>query len=184
MASELKQQISDKLLELVAHGGADKITVRKLAKECHITRQTFYYHFNDIFSAIEWSLQQKMISAARECAEIACRQQSIELFAGKVAAHLYLVRHFLNAKHRAEMEKILLQGVFSFVEYIIKHTEDYAPLSDEDRAFILEFFSCGIMQYMVEKSAAGSFDVKIFSRQMDALIRGRINEAKSLLHFD
>lgn len=180
MSREVKDQIADKLLELAAEGGIEKVTVRQLAERSHISRQTFYNNFEDIFSVTEWQLQRKMREAAEECVGIDNRREAIEKFAERLSNHLYLVRAFLNTKHRAEMEKILLQGIKAFVDYTFAHSDEYRMLTDEDRAFLSEFFSCGTMQYIVDKSEIGSLDVLLFSRQMDMLIASRVNGGKSL----
>ena len=36
-----------------------KITVKSLIEACHISRQTFYYHFQDIMDVLEWSVRQQ-----------------------------------------------------------------------------------------------------------------------------
>ena len=45
-AASLKQQLKEKPL--------DKITVTDLVEDCEVNRQTFYYHFQDIYDLIEW----------------------------------------------------------------------------------------------------------------------------------
>ena len=36
----------------------NKITVRELIEECDINRQTFYYHFDDIYDLMKWMFEQ------------------------------------------------------------------------------------------------------------------------------
>ncbi len=36
----------------------DKITIKEIVDECGLNRQTFYYHFPDIFGLLEWMFQQ------------------------------------------------------------------------------------------------------------------------------
>lgn len=60
MPVDMKSIIADTFLHMVQHGNIDKITVKALIDECHISRQTFYYHFKDIMDVLEWSVQQAM----------------------------------------------------------------------------------------------------------------------------
>lgn len=46
MPIDMKLVISGQFKELVRRGNVDKITVTALIEECHISRQTFYYHFH------------------------------------------------------------------------------------------------------------------------------------------
>ena len=55
MPVDMKSIIADTFLHMVQHGNIDKITVKALIDACHISRQTFYYHFKDIMDVLEWS---------------------------------------------------------------------------------------------------------------------------------
>ena len=55
-----KQAIVDATFGLMEKKSLDKITVTDIVKECHITRQTFYYHFQDIVDMMEWAMRQEM----------------------------------------------------------------------------------------------------------------------------
>lgn len=40
--------------ELLLEKSIDKITINDITEKCGINRQTFYYHFHDIYELIEW----------------------------------------------------------------------------------------------------------------------------------
>ena len=48
MSTKTKDAIVSAFLELVEHEDFDRITVTDLVEMCDISRQTFYYHFDDI----------------------------------------------------------------------------------------------------------------------------------------
>ena len=54
MKGEMRRLISDTFSELVKTQDVDKITVTMLIGECHISRQTFYYHFQDKYELLDW----------------------------------------------------------------------------------------------------------------------------------
>lgn len=58
MPIDMKSVIADTLLTMTQRKGIDKITVKALIEECHISGQTFYYHFQDIMEVIEWAMEQ------------------------------------------------------------------------------------------------------------------------------
>ena len=59
---------------LIQRGNIDKITVKALIEECHISRQTFYYHFQDLMDVIEWTMRQTTRQLSEES-----RKQSREI---------------------------------------------------------------------------------------------------------
>lgn len=46
--ADLKDSISQAAISLVMKKGVKRLTVKDIVEECHITRQAFYYHFEDI----------------------------------------------------------------------------------------------------------------------------------------
>ena len=48
MAVDMKQLIAETLARLLERKSVDKITVKELVETCGISRQAFYYHFQDI----------------------------------------------------------------------------------------------------------------------------------------
>lgn len=54
MASNTKEALGAALKKLLSVKPLDKITVKDLVSECSVNRQTFYYHFNDVYDLLEW----------------------------------------------------------------------------------------------------------------------------------
>ena len=53
MSSFTKKAIMESFLRLVGKKTLDKITVRDIVDECGINRNTFYYHFQDMYAVLE-----------------------------------------------------------------------------------------------------------------------------------
>ena len=58
MAENVKEKIAETFLAMTARKSFDKITIKDLVQECGISRQAFYYHFQDILDVIEWIMQR------------------------------------------------------------------------------------------------------------------------------
>ena len=59
MANNTKQVIAQAYADLIAKKNIDRVTVKDVAEACGITRQTFYYHFQDLLDVIEWSIRHQ-----------------------------------------------------------------------------------------------------------------------------
>ena len=64
MPVNMKNMIADAFLAMTARKSVDKITVKDLVEACDISRQTFYYHFQDILEVIECS--EKLMSGGEK----------------------------------------------------------------------------------------------------------------------
>ena len=54
MSSSTKEALGAALKKMMAIKPIDKITVKDLAEICNVNRQTFYYHFDDVYDLLEW----------------------------------------------------------------------------------------------------------------------------------
>ena len=59
MPVDMKEVIAQAAMKLLIEKHAKKLTVKDIVEECHITRQTFYYHFADIPEMFRWILEQQ-----------------------------------------------------------------------------------------------------------------------------
>lgn len=46
--------LADSLRKLMVTKPLSKISIREITEDCGVNRQTFYYHFHDIFDLLEW----------------------------------------------------------------------------------------------------------------------------------
>ena len=53
MASFTKRAIIESFIRQLQNKPADKITVKDIVEDCGISRNTFYYHFKDIYEVLE-----------------------------------------------------------------------------------------------------------------------------------
>ncbi len=61
-----KQQLASALKVLMAGRPMDKITISDLTAICKIRRQSFYYHFEDIYDLLRWMFQNEAISLLQQ----------------------------------------------------------------------------------------------------------------------
>lgn len=67
MAIDTKKTIAEAALHILMTKDAKRLTVKDVVEECQITRQAFYYHFEDIPALFRWILErdrQKVLEEA------------------------------------------------------------------------------------------------------------------------
>ena len=95
MREDMKSVIADTFSEMLEKEDIDKITVTKLIAECHISRQTFYYHFKNIMDVLEWTFR-------RATQELVQRSLNEEDRLGALTAYVAFVR-----KNKGKFERLL-----------------------------------------------------------------------------
>ena len=59
MSQTTKRALSASLKALLSQRCLDNITVKDIVEDCEVNRQTFYYHFQDIYDLLRWTFEQE-----------------------------------------------------------------------------------------------------------------------------
>ncbi|MFR8977240.1 MAG: TetR family transcriptional regulator [Christensenellales bacterium] len=58
MANTTKRMLSMSLKKLLSKTTLDNITIQDITDDAEVSRKTFYYHFQDIYDLLDWTLQE------------------------------------------------------------------------------------------------------------------------------
>ena len=61
-----KEALAKAFAELLEKRSIDKVTVKDIVAACGVNRQTFYYHFRDIYDLMEWALTAEIEKYTRQ----------------------------------------------------------------------------------------------------------------------
>ncbi len=60
-SGRIKRSLADSLKKLMLQKPLDKITIQELTDSCGIRRQSFYYHFEDIYDLLRWMYEEEAV---------------------------------------------------------------------------------------------------------------------------
>ena len=69
MPVQVKPMIAEAFIRLSKQKNIDKITVKDLVEACGISRQTFYYHFHDVYDLMRWIFEREAANLAQTVRE-------------------------------------------------------------------------------------------------------------------
>ena len=170
MAVNMKSMIAETFMALSKTKDVDKITVMDLVKACHISRQTFYYHFQDILEVIEWSMQQAFQEILTRKMDTDAPEKTICIFIESSSEAAALLKKLLHSKRREQIETILVNAVRSYLQELINRQESKPNLPLADAKVILDFCTYGIVGLLLENCGKKSLDKERIAHQMVRLI--------------
>ena len=144
MAQLTKTALIGAFTRLLEQMPMDQITVQAITAECGVSRNTFYYHFSDIYALLKAMLQRDMdvLLAQRRPGERA--REGLRRLFDYVSARQRIFYHIYTAVGHAAVEQYLLETTGElFMAYIRDTAEGLTP-SEEDLRFI-----CVSYQYML-----------------------------------
>lgn len=62
MADLTRRALAESVTELLNEKPLDKIKIKDITDRCGVTRNTFYYHFQDIYDLLSWILRLRQMS--------------------------------------------------------------------------------------------------------------------------
>ncbi len=174
MPVDMKAMIAGTYLQLVQHGNVDKITVKALIDACHISRQTFYYHFRDIMDVLEWSIQRETTRLVEETLQVEGMGQALKLFISFAVERFPLLRRLLDSQKRVQLEAIMLDAMERYLSEVAKQRPRDVPLSYGDREVLLRFTACGLVGVLLEYGRKPNMDQDLLAAQLERILSGEL----------
>lgn len=145
MPADMKEMIAEAARKLVVDQNVKKLTVKDIVEECHITRQAFYYHFEDIPALLQWILERDAAKLAQEVHAQADAEQGLRRFL-QIAIHASpYIRRGMQSNYRDELERILTQSILDFFRQAVETDHLYPTCSRFEVDFIVKYHAQAIL---------------------------------------
>ena len=145
MAKQTQKFIMSTFMQLLEGESLDKITVRDIVEECEINRNTFYYHYSDIYDLLDDVFRvetEKFMS--EDVDENTTFGEEYERAARFVLKYKKAILHIYDSKKRDVLQNYLETLAFSFISRFVKKEADGYGLPDEDIDYITGFYTHAI----------------------------------------
>ena len=157
LSMQTKKQLAEALKEAMHHKSFSKISVKDIVEVCGINRKTFYYHFEDIYDLLRWTLDLEQKETILKLFDSGDFEDSL----GQVMDHIEKNQYFVNCAYDAVgqmgLKQFFAAGFVNMSTGIIKQAEKKAgcKLDQEYRDFLIRFYAegiaCIIMDWITEK---------------------------------
>ena len=173
MPINMKAVIADAFVSLAQRKNVDKITVKDLVEACGISRQTFYYHFQDILEVIEWSMQQAMQEMLAQSLAVDDTEKALRIFITAAAENQEIIKKLMHSQRREQVERMMFHAI---QDGMMQLARDKAPhdLSFSDLEMAVHFYTYGIVGLLLEYSSMKQLDINRFAHQLNLLLSGRL----------
>ncbi|WP_326907123.1 TetR/AcrR family transcriptional regulator C-terminal domain-containing protein [Sedimentibacter sp. MB31-C6] len=176
-----KNMISAAFFDLTNQKPVDKITVKDIVEKCTITRQTFYYHFQDIMDVIEWSMQQRMEEILNKSLKASSMQEAVRILVSTVEEHPEIINKLMNSQKREQTERLLIITIRSYMQEMIDRKELFMDMKRSDIKMAMNFYSYAIVGILQEiNHNRKDVDLDLISKQIYQLMTGEMFQKKDI----
>ena len=145
MTNATKEAFGSALKQMMDIKPMDKITVKDLVEICGVNRQTFYYHFDDVYDLLEWIFEQ-------DAESVLPKQMTYEHWKSDFMAFFnYLLenRNFVINVYNSNSRLYMLRFFKTKLDFYLRNFVDTVAygknIERNDYEFIVDFYSSCIV---------------------------------------
>ena len=145
MASTTKESLGAALKQMLTVKPIDKITVKDLVEICGVNRQTFYYHFDDVYDLLEWVFEEDANRVLPSEVVYEHWRDDVMMFFKYLADNSVFALNIYNSNSRIYMLRYFkrrLQGCIRSFAIIVS---DGKNIDRTDFEFVVEFYANGVV---------------------------------------
>lgn len=90
------------------HKAFSKITVKEIIQSCGVNLNTFYYHFENIYSLLRWMLTEEAIDVVKHFDLLVDYEDAIRFIMDYVDENDYIISCAYDAIGRDEMKRFFI----------------------------------------------------------------------------
>lgn len=175
MAQTTKRALAASLKKLLARRPLDKITVTDIAEDCEVNRQTFYYHFKDIYDLMEWIYTSEAARALGGKKTYATWQQGMLQIFSYVLENREFVLNTYHSVSREHLERYLYRETYELLIGVVEEKAAGMPVREADKAFIADFYKYAFVGLMLDWIRTGmKEDPAVLTERLSILLRGDV----------
>ena len=175
MPVDMKEKIAETLNQLLQNKKLDKITVKELVDACHISRQTFYYHFQDIMEVVEWRQQQTLRQAIEKSLAAPSGKEAMRGIVEEAFQNRELLRRLLSSQRHREIQQLLLKAVRAYLREVLLVKAPDLTISPADAEALLCFYSWGLVGMLLTSLEQKQPDLDALADRMYRVLAGELS---------
>lgn len=168
-----KLAIVDTFWQLLEEKPYNKITVQDIVDRCHVNRNTFYYHFQDIPFLAEWSVEMWTDEVIKDRGDFESLTHCIVYMAEECTKRKKALLHlYRSSKKEYFLEYLNKMGHHIICSYVENRTGNLSMKENRTGSFV-RYYKCtfvGIIFDWLEDAA--SYDLVEFCQEVCELFSG------------
>ena len=147
-----KLLLANTLKELLKHKPFAKVTVTEIIKLSEVNRNTFYYHFEDIYDLLLWFLNQEAINKVRDYDSFDDIDAAINFTLDYIDENRNFLKNIINSVGEHDLKRFLSKDFMEIIENFIRLAEKELKVDiDEDyRNFLTTYITEAIAGILIE----------------------------------
>ena len=128
----------------------DRITVKGIVTDCGVTRNTFYYHFEDIFALAKEVLRERLEQITDPALNDGDWETFLLLLARQITQNPRTIRNLFRSTKSEEIRNFMEDILTLALNHIFDFLAEGKQVSEKDRHLIIAFYRHAITGFTAE----------------------------------
>lgn len=152
MPVNTKRAIAESFKKLLSSRELNKITVKDIVQDCGVNRQTFYYHFHDVYELMEWLFQDDADMLLSRQSDYADWNQALHALVEALQENHALISHAYHSMNH----KVVANYIAGVIQpHILRTVETEAKAAGlaadkENEELVAEFLTLTAVSILTE----------------------------------
>lgn len=144
-----KKSLAESLKKMMRQKPLNKISIREIVEDCGVNRQTFYYHFKDIYDLVEWMFDQEAIRLLKENMTFLTWEDSCLYLLNYIEQNWQVCTCTLNSLGRNHLESFFYKDLYSIVRSVIEEGSSDLILKEKYKDFLAHFYTVSFAAILI-----------------------------------
>ena len=169
-----KRLMVQSLKKYMAKKPLGKISVREITEDSGVNRQTFYYHFEDIYDMVKWMYQEEAVKLMAEHEGVLLWQAGILQLFRYIEENRAVCLCALNSLGHQHLKRFFYDDIHAAIERTFLSITEKVPTVPKDYAnFLIHYYSIALAA-LIESWLLG--DIKQTPEELIEFIDITIND--------
>ena len=145
MRNKTEEMLCRTFLDLLRKQPFSKITIQRIAGSCNVNRQTFYYHFDDVYDLLEWVFEEDANRFLPQKVVYEHWREDIMIYLDYLQENSTFALNVYNSNSRLYMLRYLEEKMEGCIRSFAEIVSEGQNIDRQDFEFVVKFYSkCAI----------------------------------------
>ena len=155
MSNLTTKAIKEAFFELLSKKSIDQITIKDITSRCGVSRNTFYYHYEDITALLEEIMMSMVDELIEKYPSVDSLDQGIAVAIEFVLENKTAVMHIYHSNQRPIYERCLMKLCRHVSEELVSSNLTSDKVSEEERELLVSYYKCTAFGFIMDWCESG-----------------------------
>lgn len=150
-----KKALADALKSIMARVPLNKITVKQLVDHCGLNRQSFYYHFHDVYELLGWIYRTEAVESIAPYRSYQTWSDGFLRIFVYIGNNQAFCMNTLNSLARNHLDAYLYAVTYELVMGVVNEVSSGKKVQDADKTFMANFYTVAFTGLVIQWMRSG-----------------------------